>query len=206
MAIDGTWSTGHAGTEGQAGGALIWLSLRWLADVGEAPPFAGPRGERSASEKKLFAHRKVVAALLKDEDVLRLLSDGPGAKKDRDSLRQSLGQTRDLIAKVWPGAAIEAWCTAITGGRPRNTPSDAALVLLAGCWWVATGTWPSTPKVVAGSFFNWTRATLMRLRPDLGREVVSEVAIQKALKRCKAVTGEGGGPWLALAVRATETS
>jgi hypothetical protein len=208
MHIDGSWLPVTSDGEGQAGHTLVWRSLLWLAGESqnpvegeEVPTFPGPLGGWGDAVNRLTAIHNNIDGALQDPDFSRLLADGPGSERDRRELGRALRVVRHLIAKVVASPS----CIPASRGQPAKVTSDAAVVLLAGCWWLAAGVWPR-PASKVDRFDRWSDDTLCLLRPDLSQKLDGITSIGRALDRWKKVTGDGSGPWLARNVLAARIS
>jgi hypothetical protein len=185
--------------EGLPAFVLIPLSLQWLADTTQVAMFPGPVQSYTSVQNGLTELLRQTETILAAPAFMALVSDQVTERRAALRLHALLREAVCLL----PAFAVrdaEAGST-----RPKQINSDAAVVLLAGCWWLATGRWPPKNKAMFGAFSDWARAVFLDIRPDLAAAVTSEGAVRKALWRQRHVTGAGGGPWLALDIGNSET-
>jgi hypothetical protein len=186
---------------GRPASTIIESALRGLAGIDEGNEFLIPSSHVPAVPLRdhLEAVEQSLKELLRDEVAARQLVALADADAEAKAVRVRVSQLQTAL----PALIAQLDATKVQH-RPPKTAADAAAVLLAGCWWLAIGRWPSVANEGKGRFYDWGYASLRRLRPDLADPSQQALAgLARAIKRQKKIVPPDGdavdipGPWLA---------
>lgn len=142
---------------------------------------------------KILANLKhSMDAALADEAARRMIDELGNAAFEPGKLERSLRLCQQLLHAYMPHQQRHRG-----SGRPTNHSSDTAVVLLGGCWWLVTGSWPPASAKTTSHFNRWAVATLRRLNPGIASFITSTNALVHALKRHPQPDHGLLGPWVA---------
>lgn len=204
------WIAAPTPGEGRTARRIIDDALRGLAGIDDGSAFFIPG--------KVIPSTELAAHL---DRLYRILEAGQRNKAIAQQVAEFIDAVPEAKAAMKEAARLHARLPTLVGQldarkighRSPNTAPDAAAVLLAGCWWLAVGRWPSSSNDGKGRFYRWAHAVLKNLRPDLLRLPTQAAAddargLGRSIKRQRtpilAGTGAGDvlGPWLAMRVLA----
>jgi hypothetical protein len=192
--LDRDWSAAAAPHRGIVAYSVMEEHLRVLGGERSEDGFFIPRAEAylGGGRSGLTKLKHSLDAALADVAVRRFIDERSHYEVEPGTLERSLLRSQELLndcmSKLGPPRSA---------GRASNVSSDAAIVMLAGCWWLATGKWPPMSAQSKSHFYGWARSSVKRLNPDLASHITSNHAIYHALRRHPLGTTTLPGPWLA---------
>jgi hypothetical protein len=188
------WSVSTQATRGLPAYLVIAEHLRVLGGEAAEDGFNIPRptAHLHGGAKILANLQRSIDAALADDAARRMIDELGNAALEPGKLERSLRLCQQLLHAYMPHPAQQRG-----SGRATNLSSDAAVVLLAGCWWLATGKWPPVSAKTTSHFYAWAIATLKRLNPEIASFVTSANALVHALRRHPPPVHGLSGPWIA---------
>lgn len=188
------WSISVDPNRGLPTYSVIAEHLRLLGGDEDEDGFSIPRPEASLSggRKGLKKLKRSIDTALASEAVRRLIDELGNKARQPRKLERSLRLSQTLLSEYMPDGERPR-----RAGRAANTSVDAAVVLLAGCWWLVTGERPSMSTVGVGHFYEWAKASLKHLNPEVASLIDTDSKIVHALRRHKPAANVLPGPWLA---------
>lgn len=193
------WRIAGAQESGATASSIVQRALEGLAGVDDDDEFL-IRAQSSALTGPIRALRglqKALDASIGDAGLRMEVAERAITSAVWSGLRRNMEQTQLRVA-----AALSELESAKRGHRPRNVASDAAVILLAGCWWLVVGSWPTQAKDGKGRFHDWAIPVLKEFRSDLASGLRAN-SMMHALSRQHHLYAEAArrrepcGPWLA---------